>query len=45
MVTADAIDYKELVTDRSGSSDGFVVAASLPCQDIFESISLPVYLT
>ena len=45
MATADAIDYKELVADRSGGSDGFVVAAYRPCQDTFESLSPQVHLT
>ena len=44
MATADVIDYKELVADRLGSSDGFVVAASLTCQDTFENLSPLVHL-
>ena len=45
MATADAIDYRELVTGRLGSSDGSVVAASLTCQDTFEVILPQVHLT
>ena len=45
MATADVIDCKELVTDRSGGSDGSAVAASLPCQDTFESTLPQVHLT
>ena len=45
MATADAIHYRELVADRSGGSDGSAVAASLPCQDTFESTLPQVHLT
>ena len=45
MATADAIDHRELVTDRSGGSDGSAVAAFLPCQDTFEGILPQVHLT
>ena len=44
MATAGAFDCKELIADRSGGSDGPVVAVALPCQDTFEGILPQMHL-